>query len=316
MMSESLSVSLLVCFVAIGVWLMEEWKFGKLLALLVVAVLLAFTRDTNAWLLLLLTPMLLFAAVVRWIPWKAMFPAALFGAIFVLSFFNADMGGRWVFPLGNLIARRILPDQASTDYFINCGMPVTPNLLRLSGGFANSEDRALFEDPELEPFRQWLLRDGKTCYSSWLVANSAGSIRATLSESEALLGFADVDKYFARAYDPLMPVAAGRLLYPERFSQWIWLLCSVVAVVVVVRRPWQDQPLWGVFCFLTVLLLPHLYLVWHGDAMAPQRHALSAGVQLNLAFWLLLLLAAEGLWRRLRPPPEDPALQRLRALSA
>jgi hypothetical protein len=315
MMSESLSVSLLVCFVAIGIGLLEEWKSSKLLLLLLIGLLLAFTRDTNAWLLLLVAMILIFAAVARWSPRRVLLAAAFFVAIFLLNVANANMGGRWVFPLGNLIARRILPDETAVRYFTACGMPTSPNLMRLLGGFANSEDRAMFEDPELEPFRQWLLRDGKACYARWLTVDPAASIGVTVAESEDLFAFSSVDKYLPRAFDPLMPIAVGRFLYPERFSQWIWLLCSLAAAAVVVRRSWRIQPLWAVFACLTLLLLPHLFLAWHGDAMAPERHALSVGVQLSLALWLLAVLAAEALWLRLRPPPEDPALSRLRAIS-
>ena len=52
MMTESLSLSSLALFIAAGLWLLRGWHVGKGCGLLSRSILLAFTRDTNAWMLL------------------------------------------------------------------------------------------------------------------------------------------------------------------------------------------------------------------------------------------------------------------------
>ena len=303
MMTESLSLSLLALFAASGLWLLRAWAISRLTAMIVVGLLLAFARDTNAWLLLMLAALLLGAVLARWAPPRTLIPIAAFVMIFGLSYANANLGSRWVFPLGNLIARRILPDGAAVRFFRACGMPVSSALMRLLGGFANSEDRAMFEDPQLEPFRAWLLTDGKACYTRWLLSQPARSLAESLRQFDSLIAFKNTDKYFARAFDPLMPVQVGKIFYPQAFAPWLWALCLLFAVAASWRQAWREQPLWALLVALEILVFPHLFLAWHGDAMAPERHALLAGVQLYLGFWVLVILAIESLWLRRQSEP-------------
>jgi hypothetical protein len=296
MMTESLSVSLLILFIALGLWLLEGWQWLRVGCLCIAGFLLAFTRDTNAWVLLMLAGLLLIAIIFKWIQPRALIVVISLTITFLLSNANANLGTRWVFPLGNLIGRRVLPDEPALQYFEACGMPVSPNLMRLLGEYANAEERAMFEDPELAPFRTWLFVEGKTCYMRWLISNPMHSLGETYNEFEGLITFPEVDKYFARAYDPLMPVLIGKFFYPERFAQWIWIITTLAALAAIWKQLWRENPLWVVFICLNLLVFPHLFLSWHGDAMAPQRHALLVGVQLYLAFWMLIIVSVEYLW--------------------
>jgi hypothetical protein len=299
MMTESLSISFLVLFIAVSLWLLQQWNIGRVVVLIISAFLLAFVRDTNAWLLLLLAGLILFPITLRWIEPRTLILVFSFVAIFLISNFTADLGGRWVFPLGNLIGRRILPDESAVEFFNKtCSMPVSPALLNLSGGFANVNDRALYNDPELEPFRAWLLSHGKSCYIRWLITNFANSLRETLNEFESLITFPTVDRFFSKAYDPLMPVGLGKFFYPERFAVWIWGYSTLASLAAVWTKSWRENPLWAVFICLNLLVFPHLFLVWHGDAMAPDRHALCVGIQLYLSFWILNILLADHFWHR------------------
>ncbi len=300
MMTESLSISFLVLFIALCLWLLQGWHAGKVAALLVTAFFLAFTRDTNAWLLLALSGLILVGIIFRWVEVRALILPASFVFIFFISNANANLGQRWVFPLGNLIGKRILPDGSATEFFKSCGMPVSPALLRLSGGFANAEDRAMYNDPELESFRNWLGNDGKSCYVKWLITNPIRSSNESLYEFEGLITFSGVDRFFPERFDPLMPVKLGKFFYPERFALWIWGYSTLAALIAVWKKPWRQNPLWAVFICLNLLVFPHLFLTWHGDAMAPERHALSVGVQLYLSFWMLNILLIDYAWHRKR----------------
>jgi len=306
MMSESLSVSFFILFSVMGLWLIQEWQVGKAILLCLAGLVLSFTRDTNAWLLFLLAGIMTLAVLLRWAQTRALVLAGAFTITFLLSYAASNAGNRWVFPLGNLIGRRVLPDEAAVQYFRSCGMPTSPALMRLLGEFANAEERAMFADPELEPFREWLMEDGKACYTRWLIADPARAFSETLRQFDGLIAFPNVDKYFARAYDPLMPVSLGKFLYPERSSLWIWSLCTLATLLAVWKQSWRSQPLWAIAIYLDVLVLPHLLLAWHGDAMAPERHALSVGVQLYLAFWMLAILLVESLWQ-IKPEADRPA---------
>lgn len=311
MMSESLSVTTLVLFLAACLWLLEAWRPARVAAVLLTAFLLAFTRDTNAWMLLALAGLLLLAVALRWTTPKALVLIVGWVLIFAVSNLTADQGNRWVFPLGNVITQRVLPDESAVNYFQSCGMPVSPELLRLSGKFANSDDQALFSGPELEALRRWLYDRGKACYVGWLVTRPFTQAWQALYRTGDLVAFVDVDRYFSNRYAPMLPGWLEAVLYPERFTLWIWGLSTLLAIVAVARRAWRNNRLWAAFICMNLLVFPHLFLTWHGDSMVPDRHALSVGVQLYLGALLLVLLLIWELITRLgsaRAPEGRPAV--------
>jgi hypothetical protein len=296
MMSESLSLSLLAMFIGISLWLLEGWRTYKVVLMLGIGFLLAFSRDTNAWLLLIFAVLLSIAVLFRLVGSKTMVIISGLAAIFLVSTLNANKGYRWVFPLGNVIGQRILPYGSSFRYFENCGMPVSPRLIDLAGQFANAQERALFEDPELEPFRHWLMDKGRACYMLWLGSHPVESLRDVFVRFDELVSFSSVDGYFSRAYDPLLPVALGKFFYPECFSLGIWILTTLAALYGTWHQFLKDNRLWAGFIFINLCILPHLFISWQGDAMAPARHALAVGVQLYLSFTLFGILTLERFW--------------------
>ncbi len=300
MMSESLSITTLVLFVAACLWLLEDWKAVRVAAALTTALMLAFTRDTNAWMLLALAGVVALIVIVKGTRRRALILAGGLTLIFVLSNLSADLGNRWVFPLGNLITQRVLPDVTAVRYFESCGMPVSPELLQLSGKFANSDDQALFTGPELEALRRWLYDHGKACYVGWLASQPLTQAWQALQRTGDLVAFQDVDRYFSNRYAPMLPAWLDTVLYPERLTLWIWGLSTLGAIIAVAKRAWRGNRLWAAFVCLNLLVFPHLFLTWHGDSMAPDRHALSVGVQLYLGAWLLVLLVTWELARRIR----------------
>jgi len=298
-LTESLSVSWLVLFVATGIWLLHGWRTDKVITLIVIGTFLAFTRDTNAYLLLMLAGLILFAVILLWLKPRALLIAASFVLIFVLNNASADLGQRWIFPLNNLIGRRILPNPSAVAFFESCGMPVTPDLMKLEGEYANGEDRAFYTDPALDSFRTWLVADGKNCYMRWLLSDPLHSIGESLSEFEGLIAFNKMDLFFSRRYEPLLPWRLERLLYPTHFTLWLFAALTVTALIVIWKKAWHLNPLWAVYLMLCLSIFPHLFITWHGDAMAPERHALSVGLQLALSFWILVFLIADQIFLHL-----------------
>lgn len=293
MMTESLSVSFFVLFLALGVWLAQAWKAYKIILLLLGAFFLAFTRDTNAYLLLMQAGLLVAAVLFRRASPRALMLAASFVVIFLLNNASADLGGRWVFPLNNNIGKRILTNADALQYFENCGMPVTPELLSLADSFANGQERAFYESPALEGYRAWLYAEGKPCYMKYLLAHPLQSAGAALRQFQTLMSFEKVQKYFARSYDPLMPYFFEPFFYPIFFILPLWVSLTGLALYAAWKKRWQASPLWAVYVLLCLPIFPHLFVTWHGDAMAPERHALSVGLQLALSFWLALFLLVE-----------------------
>jgi len=300
MLTESLSVSWFVLFLAAGLWLLRGWRIERVIVLIVVGLFLAFTRDTNAYLLLMLAGLLVLAVIFRWTEPRTLILSTAFVGIFLLNNANADLGGRWVFPFLNVMGRRILPNSQAVAFFeSNCDLVVTPGLMALEGEFANGQSRAFYNDPNLADFRSWVYPHGKSCYMRWLASNPVRSGAEAFEQFGPLVAFPDVDNYFTRFYRPVLPAFVERVLYPDRFILWIFVAVTAAALAAIPLRAWRGNPLWAAFILLVLPIFPHLFITWHGDAMAPARHALSVGLELYLSAWLLFLLCVDRIALRI-----------------
>jgi hypothetical protein len=293
MLTESLSISLLALFLAAWLWLLKGWSWGKVAVLSLVSFFWAFTRDTNGWLLLMIVGLILFGVLFFGARKRYLSIAFVFALLFALSNLSAEVGQRWVFPYQNVLAQRILPEQEAVSFFADCGMPVTPELLGLAGGYANSGDRAFYTDPALQPYRNWLHNSGKSCYMRWLLSRPLASLRGPWMDFAWLLAFAEVAYFYPQRYGPLLPWYAERVLYPQDGVLWLWTLTIIGASVAIWKKAWQANTAWVLFIGLCLLIYPHLFIVWHGDVPGTHRHALTVSVQFVLSFWFLGFLMLE-----------------------
>ena len=293
LLTESLSISLLVLFLASWLWLLQSWSWWKVIQLIFVAFAWAFTRDTNAWLLLMVAGMILLAVLMFGAHKRYLSIALIFFLIFTINDRSANIGNRWLFPFQNVLAQRILTDQTAIEFFAECGMPITSELLGMAGGYANSGDRAFYNDPTLDSYRTWVHPNGKACLMRWLLSRPLASLREPWEDFEWLLVFEEVSRFFPQRYDPILPWYAERILYPQNGTLWLWTLTTFSALVAIWKRAWQLNHTWVVFLGLCLLIYPHLFIVWHGDVPGTHRHALTISLQFVLSFWLLGLLVAE-----------------------
>ncbi len=299
-MTESLSISWFVLFVALGIWLAqsETWHIYKVVFLIVIAFFLAFTRDTNAYLLLMLAVMLTLATLFKFIRPRALILAAFFISIFLLNNYMSNLGEHWVFPFNNIMGRRILVSNEAVNYFKSCGMPVTPELLALANSYAYGQGRPFYENTALKNYRIWLGERGKSCYMKWLLSRPVHNIVEVLGQFESLMYFDKLNNFIALKYDPVIPNYFEAFIYPVKFIVPLWLVLTFVAIVAIWKHAWKVNILWGIYILLCLPILPHVFIIWHGDAMHPQRHALPVGLQVALCFWIMIFLLCERLASR------------------
>jgi len=302
MLTESLSVSLMVFFLAAWLWLLRGWSLVKVVLVSLIAFAWAFTRDTNGWILLMIASLILLG-VLFWGARKRYLSIALtFAVIFTFSNLSAETGQRWVFPFQNVLAQRILPDEGAVEFFADCGMPVTPELSDLAGGFANSNERAFYTSTALESYRNWMYEHGKSCYMRWLVSRPLQSLREPWSDLAWLLAFEEVDFFYPQRYEPILPWYVERILYPQDALLWLWGGLTLAALIAIGKKAWKTNKAWLVFIGLCLLIYPHLFIVWHGDVPGTHRHALTISLQFVLGFWLFWFLVTESIFKRLRIP--------------
>lgn len=290
LLTESVSLSLMALFITGWLWLMGGWHWQKAVFILPVAFLWAFSRDTNGWVVLMIAVFLLLLWLLRYTDNKYLILATVFLVIFFLSNLSASLGSRWVFPFQNILGRRILPAEQATVFFANCGMPVSPALMQLAGGYANSSNRAFYEDPALGEYRLWLHQSGKACYIKWLLSDPARSVRLPLSEWNTLISMENIQPFlFSKKFSPILPARLEAIFFPRKSLLTIFTVALGTVFIAVLAKAWVLNKTWWVVIGLNLLIFPHYFIVWHGDVMGIYRHVLSVSVQFYLGIWFLAL---------------------------
>lgn len=297
-LTESLSLSLLVLILAGWLWLLENWHWRKAIALVLVSMAWAFTRDTNFWLLLLIAGVTALSGVRGKRHWLGL--ALTLFMVFVLASVASERGRRWVFPFQNVLTARILPDPIAVDFFSNCGMPVTENLMALSGGNASSNDRAFYDDPALDGYRTWQDSSGKACYLKWLALHPTRSLLLPIEDFSSLIAFERISRFYTKTHQPILPSVLEKILYPQIGATLIWLSLILFMIFTAYFPSWRRKPLWVVWAVLILSLYPHLFLVWHGDTLGLDRHALGVIIGYFLSFWFFIVLTLDWISERQR----------------
>ncbi len=291
--SEALSISLMVLIIAVWISLLRNWHWEKVVALIFLFAWWIGTRETNVYLSLMVAGILVL--VGRFFKRQRFYwgiSAALVGFCMInMQISEVPTIPRWLYPLTNTVLHRVLPDEEYLTFFEDRGLPVPPELLSLSGGFANRKDFAVFNDPALNEVEDWLYRKGKDTYIQFLYYHPFYTLTSPWIHANEILASTAILEY---APAPLIPPVEW-IIENFIFMHPLWLLVIfvlVTSVIVIWAQPWKKSLFWLVFIFL-LLFLPHFYLVWHGDAAEVGRHAIQASLQLRLALWLLLLLALD-----------------------
>ena len=291
--SEALSISLMVLIITIWVSLLWNWHWLKIITLIFLFGWWIGTRETNVYLSLIVAGIL---ALVGLLFKRQRFYWAVSATLIGFSMLNMQISElptipRWLYPLTNTVLHRILPNEEYLTFFADRGLPVSPELLVLSGGFANSDDFAIFNDPALNGVEGWLYRKGKETYIQFLLYHPIYTLASPWKHTPEILASTEILDYSPAPITPPVEWIFENFVF--MYPLWLLAIFALVASVVVTwARPWKSNVFWLIFIFL-LLFLPHFYLVWHGDAAEVGRHAIQASVQLRLALWLLLLLALD-----------------------
>jgi hypothetical protein len=292
--SESLSISLMALILAVWMSLLQRWRWEKLIALIFLFAWWTGTRETNVYLGLLVAGMLFFVGLTykrQRFYWAVSVLLVLFGYV-NLQISEIPTIPRWLYPLTNTVLNRILPDDDFLLYFEGKGLPVSARLLSLSGGFANSGDFAVFNDPGLNDAENWLLKRGKDAYIRFLIDHPVYTLTSPWRHARELLAPQDLLRYAPDQYAPILGWLFGGVFF--LYSVWsVGLLAVIGFGISMLAKSWQGSSAFWLVFGLWALFFPHFYLVWHGDAFEVGRHAIQASVQLRLALWLLIVLALD-----------------------
>lgn len=295
--TESLSMSLFVLpvgLVLVGALAPERPRWQRRLCWSVVVLALAewlALRDLDAaWLMVAVAVTALLTLCLRApVPARrAALAGCAFAAVGLVAVAASSNGGvRWRYPLVNIIGQRVFIDPVRLAYFQREGMPDNDKTRCFAGLWAPDCKS------DFSGFEPWLTTRGKQTYAHDLLRHPRRLFLEPLAHWKALL---TGDRYDEPGSPPLVFYSytkAGpiRNLWSRLFL-WKWRALRNEAIVLVALLVWARRRaglrLDGDTAPLVVLaatVYPLLVLVWHGDALEIQRHAIVAMISARLALW-------------------------------
>lgn len=227
----------------------------------------------------------------------ALAACALAAVALVAVAYSSDGGQRWRYPLVNILAQRVLTDPPRLAFFERHGMPDNPKTRCFAGKWACD---CKYDYSGFEP---WLTVHGKQTYARDLLRHPRRLFLEPLAHWKALLtgDRADEPGSATLSYYSLAKTGRVRNLWSRLFL-WKWRALRNEGLVLLVLLVWARRraglPLDRDTAPLVVLaatVYPLMVLVWHGDAMEIQRHALVAIVSSRLALWGAYAVAVDRL---------------------
>ena len=307
LLSESLIISLLFCWIASFLLFYKKRKTHWLILHLIITILLSNTRDSWPY---LLVAFYLMITVFSFIWDKFLFRRSLLFVVVSASLlyyqqYAAGLGSRYRLPVANSIMIRVIPDEKYTEWFEKQGMPCTGYLKRtfphIDAETTEDVDKIYLSyiDTTLAPFFTWSANEGRSIYTKFLLTHPAYAflLKETGPKLNRILSYT----YELYHYYPVEPqgysISATRL-FPLFHVLWIPVLCILLIVIFRADR----QLIYLIPVFISVMFLFNALLMYNADALEVERHMMLNNIVVQfVCFWSLGLILDFVICRYLVP---------------
>lgn len=298
--SESIGLSLTALFLAASLSLLLKWNGWTAVAVVLLGLLIVFTRDTYAYLLLMIAAVVFVAFWSSSYRWHAAGVSLAFVLIFLFSSQLATIALRPFRAILMNTALRVFPSEEYTEYFRQHGMPIDDRLVQIARnpepGKKFTVNIAFTFDEDQEEFRQWAMGPGRAEYMKFLWFYKAQTFQNVFTETPGQSFYPDVYYYTATGYRPIIKDARiSELLYPTRFGLVFFFAANLFAAFIAALA-WRDRkPLWLAPVLMILLSYPQAVLIWAADANDISRHSIAFNILLRLGVWMLIFFVADSL---------------------
>lgn len=296
--SESISLSFMALFIACALWLLSGWDWRKAALLLFLALLLALTRDTFAYFLLMTAAIIIPIFWLSAYRWQAVAVAAAFVLIYLLGAKISVLGQRPYRAVLMNTALRVYPSEEYTAYFRERGMPVDERLTALARDPQPGKKfvvyAALLNDADQADYRHWVETYGTAEYVRFLWFYKSDTLQKVFLETPGPSFYPDTYYYTATGYRPIIKdQRMTEILYPTRFGLVFFFAMNLFAAFISALA-WRDRKALLLAPLLMILLTyPQATLTWAADANDIARHSIAHNVSLRLGGWLLIFFVAD-----------------------
>ena len=279
LLSESLSISLLICWIASFLLFYKKRKNYQLILHMIIMVLFSFTRDNVPYFLL---SFYFFTGFLSYFINRKRFQV-LFGFLFltIILFFiqqhSAQVGQRYRLPLLNTIIIRILPNADYVQWFSDKGMPCIDELIENYSGL-NYKDRAiyaLYNDSRFDDLFEWINKSGKNVYMKFLITHPRYSL--LLEEN-----IQSLKRIFSYNLD-----YTGKIRQYAWMSQYIFPVFSFIGLIIynislIYLFLKKKKLVFLIPVVLTVSYFLNTILIYNADSLEVERHMFITGIMIQI----------------------------------
>jgi hypothetical protein len=307
LLSESISFSLfalLLCaWVGMGL-LPPEWQSGiwgrvYLAGAIIVTILYSFTRDTNLYFVIAGAGILLLASLL-WkatfvIPRKTVYAYTAFAlALFIFQTATVQAGNRWEIHIYDHLALRILPNPEVRQYYVDAGLPVTPDLMAITTMLGYQYHDYLDFDPRMAPVRAWIQASGRSTFLNYILTHPSQTFLEPIRQASKLVNGSNLEYRYPRYSLQPIPEPITQLndqFYPRQ-PVVLWVIGALILTGLFLdwRNPEMHQPAWWVLAAIALSIYPLMFVVWNGNPLEIERHAAQIGIQYRLGGLIAILL--------------------------
>lgn len=294
--SESLSFSLFILSVGLLFKVIPDGRKDRVtswlaaVGLIIVNFFWIFTRDTNAYFVIVEGLLLIISGIIFWVRRKGQRISTLLCGFFLLGIFFFHQGTmreseRWLLPFLNNMITNVFPYEDRVAFFEEVEMPTEGGVLELTG---SAEYNNIYQN---EKFIHWAHRFGLSTYQKFLLSRPLWSVSEVYNNLDS---FFEENRqpffYGSNEQRPHWAEKPGNIMLPLSASVILidFLLLILLAVKTVRTGDASDiRSFWALLIlFLGGGLL--MSLSYLGEVRSIWRHVLGGVTALRLTLWLLI----------------------------
>jgi len=283
LLSESITFALMALLLAAWILLVRSPRPLWAGSVLLLSLLWAFARDTNAYVLAVVAVLVALSLLRPERRHLKLVLAVGCCAIFLLDYGSAQAGKRWLQPMVDIIDHRVLTTPAMERFFVAHGFD--PNSNWPIGAFVRNTSQGVYA-------KYLLAHPGYTLFAPF-----HGRQQALYSTSDNAASLIDpnLSIYNDNASHRFLPLPSRleRIFFPRGIAVVLTLLGIVLiaSAAIALFAGWSF--VWLVPIGILATTYPHFLVAWHESGVEVDRHGFEAALLLRLATFLLALFAVD-----------------------
>ncbi len=292
--SESMSISLFMLMIGLLIKVFPNGEDDGVSSWLSAAILVPvtalwiFTRDTNAYFVLVEALVLIISSVIFWIRRQGQRVSALvcgflLAGLFAFQQITFRESERWMIPLLNNLTANVFPYEERVKFFTDREMPADDDVLSLQG---SAEYTEIYKN---EKFMRWARLRGMDTYQQFLLSMPLWSVLQVYENLDTFFE-SNLQPFFfgSNQEKPRWAEKPGNLLHPLSAAV---ILADLLLMILTCIKAFQTGDPADIRTFQLMLTLFFgggllMSLAYLGEVRSVWRHVLGGVMALRLMLWL------------------------------